>query len=483
MKKIGLLITAVVLCWSSSAAAEEVPTITTVMENGPGAYRINVVFLSEAYVASQRETYFNDVAVATEGLFQFTPFKEYRNYFNVYAIWAASQDSFLSNVAWGEEPRTYFGEPGGLTSSSEKVEQTVRAFLTVGNPVVAAILVNDDRAGAGGVHSNRTRNRFIGGMSIGTGLLHHDPNITEPIYRRTVIHEFGHALGGLSDEYNGTLVLAPGQTESNFLGSRAINVTTETRREFIKWNHWVDPVVPIPTPVFLAQPTAPGGSFYLDSAYADKVGLFEGAFMFDRGWYRPKLHCMMRDSPSWEGSYPFCEVCREALVLEIYRQVDPTAEVGVAVSDTVTVFSINPPVPVDHNLQIQWLVDDSVVPNQFSNQLEVTDTGIGYGRHTVTVEVVDTTEFVRKDSEGLLVRSVRWQPVVFYPPPDFSGDGKVDFDDFFMFADVFGRAKSPITERYDLDWDGRIDFNDFFLFADAFGGRISESRISVELPQ
>ena len=63
---------------------------------------------------------------------------------------------------------------------------------------------------------------------------------------------------------------------------------------------------------------------------------------------------------------------------------------------------------------------------------------------------------------------MEWRPI-FYPQPDFSDDGLVDFDDFFMFADVFGQTKTKARERFDLDWDGQIDFNDFFLFADAFG--------------
>ncbi|MBI2052105.1 MAG: hypothetical protein HYT38_00295, partial [Candidatus Sungbacteria bacterium] len=243
-------------------------------------------------------------------------------------------------------------------------------------------------------------------------------------------------------------------------------------RDRIRRKHWLDPDTPIPTPWSLVLEFSDNGigSYTHTSDYAEKVGLFAGAYSFSNGWYRPKLNCAMRGERAWgEEQLPFCEVCREALVLEIYRHVDPTAEVGVTIGDTVTVFSINPPAPTDHNLKIQWLVDSLVVPNQTSNQLKVTDTGIGYGRHTVMVQVVDTTEFVRKDAEGLLLRSLEWRPVVFYPQPDFSGDGKVDFDDFFLFADAFGRAKSPITERYDLDWDGAIDFTDFFLFADAFG--------------
>jgi hypothetical protein len=48
---------------------------------------------------------------------------------------------------------------------------------------------------------------------------------------------------------------------------------------------------------------------------------------------------------------------------------------------------------------------------------------------------------------------------------DFDGSGKVDFSDFFMFADGFG-GSDPL---YDLDTSGKVDFSDFFIFADNFG--------------
>jgi hypothetical protein len=54
---------------------------------------------------------------------------------------------------------------------------------------------------------------------------------------------------------------------------------------------------------------------------------------------------------------------------------------------------------------------------------------------------------------------------------DFNADGRVDFDDFFMFATVFGteRGKPGYDAAYDLDGSGAVDFNDFFAFAAAFG--------------
>ena len=49
---------------------------------------------------------------------------------------------------------------------------------------------------------------------------------------------------------------------------------------------------------------------------------------------------------------------------------------------------------------------------------------------------------------------------------DFDGNGRIDFTDFFLFADSFG-STDPV---YDLNNSGRIDFLDFFLFADFFDG-------------
>ena len=68
---------------------------------------------------------------------------------------------------------------------------------------------------------------------------------------------------------------------------------------------------------------------------------------------------------------------------------------------------------------------------------------------------------------------------------DFDGDGKVDFTDFFVFADAFG-GSDPM---FDLDSSGKVDFSDFFLFADNFGRqerakliRLAEEYIGLPRP-
>jgi hypothetical protein len=63
----------------------------------------------------------------------------------------------------------------------------------------------------------------------------------------------------------------------------------------------------------------------------------------------------------------------------------------------------------------------------------------------------------------------------FQPSPaalcDFNGNGKVDFDDFFLFADRFGRSsgQAGFDPLFDLDGDRAIGLEDFFRFADHFG--------------
>lgn len=64
------------------------------------------------------------------------------------------------------------------------------------------------------------------------------------------------------------------------------------------------------------------------------------------------------------------------------------------------------------------------------------------------------------------------QPVLGWFNP---ADDTVGFDDFFLFADHFGRVEgeTEFDARFDLSVDGRIDFADFFVFADYFGVQVA----------
>ena len=63
---------------------------------------------------------------------------------------------------------------------------------------------------------------------------------------------------------------------------------------------------------------------------------------------------------------------------------------------------------------------------------------------------------------------------------DFDRDGKVDFDDFFMFSDAFGQLPLAGFAKFDIDYDGLINFDDFFLFSDVFGRKSGIKKVVVD---
>ena len=52
---------------------------------------------------------------------------------------------------------------------------------------------------------------------------------------------------------------------------------------------------------------------------------------------------------------------------------------------------------------------------------------------------------------------------------DYNGNGTVDLQDFFLFADAFGKPANEDNKRFDLNGNDAVDLADFFLFADSFG--------------
>lgn len=283
----------------SSAFSAEIPTISPLMVNGASKNRVNIVFLSEAYTVSQLGTYANDVNIAVEELFKRTPFKEYKQFFNVYAISVASKDSIVLAVGKKEELRTYFGRWGTENYSIEKIASVAKSFFADKDPIVCVLLINDGRFGGGDSSQPQPQSLSVIGISaLGPGRMR--VNSAKPYfkdeYASSTAIELGHSFAGLRDEHASEAdpALKPGKTESDF-GSRSEfpNVTTETNPSLIKWKYWIDPTTPIPTPK--------------SPEFAGVVGLFEGAYDFSRGWYRPQLKCTMATyRPDIEPMPPFC---------------------------------------------------------------------------------------------------------------------------------------------------------------------------------
>ncbi len=89
----------------------------------------------------------------------------------------------------------------------------------------------------------------------------------------------------------------------------------------------------------------------------------------------------------------------------------------------------------------------------------------GDSTQLVISEIAFRTENGEQRQSVYSTATIASDPSASLLPGDFSGDGEVDFSDFFMFADGFGSKDA----RYDLDGSGEVDFSDFFIFADNFG--------------
>jgi hypothetical protein len=118
-----------------------------------------------------------------------------------------------------------------------------------------------------------------------------------------IVHELGHAVFNLADEYRYDL-------EDTYSGSEptTVNTTINTNKETLKWRDLVLPSTAIPT-----QQQAPNCDAEADlpdrNVDADLVGTFESAARRRCGIYRPQYECRMR-----ENDKQFCSVCRRQII-------------------------------------------------------------------------------------------------------------------------------------------------------------------------
>ena len=105
------------------------------------------------------------------------------------------------------------------------------------------------------------------------------------------------------------------------------------------------------------------------------------------------------------------------------------------------------------------------VANQDSNDLIFFDAGTLNVIHTLTLA---------DGPRGIAFRQSPPQtgiPQTSIARSDFDESGRVDFNDFLIFAGVFGSHLGDLlyNERLDLDGSGSIGFEDFLTFASDFG--------------
>lgn len=252
-----------------------------VMYNGSTDNRVDLVLVPEGYAADEKERFVEDCRNFVREFFSFEPYKSKVSSFNVRAVWAPSANSGVTlpgEHIW----RNTVAKAQFYTFGSERYQMTedfqgLRDIAAHVPYEYIYVLSNTQKYGGGGIYN-----------FYGISAAHH-PNATGKIY----VHEFGHLLMGLGDEYEGTT--AYDNLHAGYAEMWEENLTTLKDLDKKDWKQMIKPSTPVPTPA--------------TEEYRNEVGVYEGGGYISKGIYRPFQTCLMREF----STDRFCPVCTHAI--------------------------------------------------------------------------------------------------------------------------------------------------------------------------
>src|ERR1051325_10467830 len=354
-----------ILCFSQIASAEPVETI---INNGSAANRVDIAILGDGYTAADMPKDKTDVQNAMNLFFNNEPFHEYRRYFNVHRI------DVVSNQSGADHPETGVFVDTALDASYDC--NGIQRLICVNNTKVGDIIARTLGATQHDVILVIVNDNIYGGSGGTIAVASTNAQAVE-----IILHEEGHSVGLLGDEYGGP----PPPVCNSSVEPSYPNATKPTQRELIKWNAWIDPGTPIPSP----------------GTTNGVPGLYEGADYCDIGLFRPTYNSKMRTLGS-----PYDQINSEQLIKRIYHFVSPidssapTSSAIVLSQAQVQAFGVSMPMPLTHDLMTRWLVDGQQRATGTTFLLD--STTLAAGNHTVVASINDPTALVRNDPNHVL---------------------------------------------------------------------------------
>jgi hypothetical protein len=303
-------------------------------ESGDPATKLDFLILGDGYTPAERPKFERDARKLVATLFQTSPFKERQQDINIWGLVPAAAQSGISRPS----QKIYRRSPIGATYDAFDSERYVltfenKAFRDAASNApyeVVEILANSATYGGGGIYGLYST---VAADSVWAPYI--------------FIHEFGHHLAALADEYYTSDVAYLPATDR--VEPWEPNVTALRDPENVKWKDLVTPGTALPTEwpkeefekysksiqerrrqvraanrpesemdALFKEEQAHETALLNDGPDAHRVGAFEGANYEARGFYRPQADCIMftRDN------VPFCAVCRRALeaIIDLYSR-------------------------------------------------------------------------------------------------------------------------------------------------------------------
>jgi len=266
----------------SNIRKEAVPPyeVLKIIDNGTAANCVDLTFVAEGYTMDEMVKFKDDVKRMSEYILSQEPFNKMSNKFNVWAVCSPSDDSGTDNPRQATWSRTAVNSSFNTFYIDRYLETTdvisIRDIAACAPYDHICVLVNSDKYGGGGIYNH---------FSIGTS--------DHPMADKVMLHELGHGLIGLADEYYTSDVAYQNFFDLNVEPWQP-NITTMVNFDK-KWKHLIDEGTPIPTPN--------------TKKYSNVTGVFEGGGYVEKGVYRPAVNCRMKSNQA-KG---FCAACQEAI--------------------------------------------------------------------------------------------------------------------------------------------------------------------------
>lgn len=270
-----------------------------------------ILFVSEGYTDAEGEAFFERAAHAGALLLAASPFAERRDRLAVAALHVPSQLSGIPAVPGEAVAGTAFGTHYGTFGMArymvaEDLHALHRAVDGLG-PVTLILLANSTVYGGSGI--------FNSNATLGA-------HMDETDFAYVLLHELGHSLGGLGDEYFGKEITYATDLETAGLPWEP-NVSVLDAQGRPRWAGELDAGLALPTPwqheaflAILASGAPPAeqreqvAALLAAEPLRGRVGAFEGARYLARGLYRPEVDCRMFS----KSATRFCAVCQRAMV-------------------------------------------------------------------------------------------------------------------------------------------------------------------------
>jgi hypothetical protein len=384
---------------ASHLVAQDLPPnrIVPLQVTGSPEERLNLLIFGDGYTAADMPQFWADVDKLLNVQWSIEPFKSYRSYFNVYVIEVESPVSGIScdpddgNIRRDTPLRLQYAAscPADANARGVTFGEGGRDML---NRLAAQIpgVVPANRQTLT-VANTRTYGGIGGTDATTTGSAPQGPLVS--------VHELGHSLGGLQDEYPHSARGVPGGV---YTGNEptSIHHTTlsvdEMRDGQLKWWRW------------LGEESHSGGI----------IGAYESGLSRTTGVFRPSEHSLMR----WIGYY-FDQVSHERMIERISGRRGTAAMALRARPEGVVgpneVLWVETGQPSSHLLQVTWTVNGSEVPNPYNTRnLPLGPLSLAPGS-VVRVMVKDPTEHVRDPEiqNGPTLTQVREWTVGATPTP------------------------------------------------------------------